>query len=112
MEELKDRTVEELEKLQDDPEEIDRLVMESPEVKQVTSVWSFLCLLTLEGRSYDYFQLTDEKPRQAEVQVTCPGTHSCLKQNPNSGLLDSKPHSKGDNNSGSSSNSNWHLYSL
>ncbi|XP_036619203.1 vacuolar protein sorting-associated protein 37C [Trichosurus vulpecula] len=35
MEELKDRTVEELEKLQDDPEEIDRLVMESPEVQDL-----------------------------------------------------------------------------
>ncbi|XP_027714588.1 vacuolar protein sorting-associated protein 37C isoform X2 [Vombatus ursinus] len=35
MEDLRERTVEELEKLQDDPEEIDRLVMESPEVQDL-----------------------------------------------------------------------------
>ncbi|XP_068964652.1 vacuolar protein sorting-associated protein 37C [Petaurus breviceps papuanus] len=35
MEELRDRTVEELEKLQGDPEEIERLVMESPEVQDL-----------------------------------------------------------------------------
>ncbi|XP_001367706.2 vacuolar protein sorting-associated protein 37C [Monodelphis domestica] len=35
MEELRDRTVEELEKLQDDPEELARLVLESPQVQDL-----------------------------------------------------------------------------
>ncbi|XP_044540678.1 vacuolar protein sorting-associated protein 37C-like, partial [Gracilinanus agilis] len=35
MEELKERTVEELEKMQDDPEELERLVLEAPQVQDL-----------------------------------------------------------------------------